>query len=85
MDKCKEIATLMGALNYLNKDEFGKLIEITKYRGMIRSLLYLIAIRLDFMFGVCLCARYQSCPKESHLIVVKRIIKYLKGTTNVGL
>ncbi|GKB89387.1 retrovirus-related pol polyprotein from transposon TNT 1-94, partial [Tanacetum coccineum] len=27
----------------------------------------------------------QSCPKESHLIVVKRIFKYLKGTLSVGL
>ena len=37
------------------------------------------------MLSVCLCARYQANPKESHLIVVKRIIKYLKVTTNVCL
>ncbi|RZB42673.1 hypothetical protein D0Y65_053311 [Glycine soja] len=30
-------------------------------------------------------ARYQAIPKESHLTASKRIIKYLKGTTNVGL
>jgi len=32
-----------------------------------------------------LCARFQSYPKESHLTVVKRILRYLKGTTNLGL
>jgi len=37
------------------------------------------------MLRVFLCARYQANPEESHLTVVKRIIKYLKGTTNVGL
>ncbi|XP_058784419.1 secreted RxLR effector protein 161-like [Vicia villosa] len=37
------------------------------------------------MFSVCLCARYQANPRESHLAAVKRIIKYQKGTTNVGL
>jgi len=37
------------------------------------------------MFAVCLCARYQANPKESHFKVAKRILKYLKGTTNVGL
>ena len=37
------------------------------------------------MFSVCLCARFQSCPKESHLIAVKRIIRYLKGTIEMGL
>ena len=37
------------------------------------------------MFVVCLCARYQANPKESHLKDAKKILKYLKGTTNVGL
>ena len=46
---------------------------------MIGSLLYLTASKLDIMFNVCLCARFQSYPKESHLIAVKRIIRYLKG------
>ncbi|XP_077237360.1 secreted RxLR effector protein 161-like [Tasmannia lanceolata] len=32
------------------------------------------------MFSVCICARFQSGPKESHLSAVKRIFKYLKGT-----
>ncbi|XP_050891644.1 secreted RxLR effector protein 161-like [Lathyrus oleraceus] len=29
--------------------------------------------------------KYRANPKESHLTAVKRIMKYLKGTTNVGL
>ena len=37
------------------------------------------------MLSVCLCAIYQVNPKECHFTVVKRIIKYCKGTTNVGL
>ena len=52
---------------------------------MIGSLLYLMAIRPDIMFSVCLCARFQSCPKESHLIAVKRVIRYFKGTIRMGL
>ena len=55
------------------------------YRGMIGSLLYLTASRLDIMFCVCLCARFQACPKESHLIALKRIFKYLFSTQNLGL
>jgi len=34
---------------------------------------------------VCVCARFQANPKKSHLITVKRILKYLKGTTSFGL
>jgi len=52
---------------------------------MIGSLLYLTASRPDILFSVCLFARFQSDPKESHLIVVKRIFRYLKGTTNLRL
>ena len=37
------------------------------------------------MYSVCLCARFQACPKESHLNAVKRIFRYLKGTIDIGL
>ena len=47
--------------------------------------LYLTASRPDIMFSVCLCARFQSDPRESHLIAAKRILRYLSGTVNVGL
>ena len=52
---------------------------------MIGSLLYLTASRPDIMFSTCLCARFQANPKESHLIAVKRIFRYLKGTPNLGI
>ena len=52
---------------------------------MIGSLLYLTASRLDIMFSIYLYARFQSCPKKSHVIMVKRIIRYLKGTIGMGL
>jgi len=69
----------------MDADLAGKVVDQTKFRGLIGSLLYLIAIRLDIIFLVCLCARFQLNPKESHFKADKRILKYLKGTTNVGL
>ena len=77
--------TPMATTTKLDKDEQGKSVDIKLYRSMIGSLLYLTASRPDIMFSVCLCARFQSCPKESHIIVVKRIIRYLKGTIEMGL
>ena len=52
---------------------------------MVGSLLYLTASRPDIMFSTCLCARFQSDPKESHLIAIKRIFRYLRGTPNLGI
>ncbi|KAI3685467.1 hypothetical protein L6452_34711 [Arctium lappa] len=69
----------------LHADPDGVSVDITSYRGMIGSLLYLTASRPDIMFATCLCARYQVNPKESHLAAVKRIFRYLKGTMNLGL
>ncbi|XP_060190910.1 secreted RxLR effector protein 161-like [Lycium barbarum] len=69
----------------LDKDETGKPVDETNYRGMIGSLLYLNASRPDIMFSICRCARFQAAPKESHLTALKRIIRYLHGTTNYGL
>jgi len=37
------------------------------------------------MYATCLCARFQADPREPHLIAVKRIFRYLKGTTSLGL
>nr|GEV67165.1 copia protein [Tanacetum cinerariifolium] len=39
----------------------------------------------DIMFSVCLCTRFQEDPKTSHLEAVKRIFRYIKGTTHLGL
>ncbi|KAH9792992.1 Integrase catalytic domain-containing protein [Citrus sinensis] len=78
-------STPMSTTIKLDKDEKGKEVDIKIYRGMIESLLYLTASRPDIMFSVCLCARFQSCPKESHILAVKRIFRYLIGTINLGL
>ena len=60
-------------------------VDISNYRGMVGSLLYLTASRPDIMFSTCLCARFQVDPRESHLIAIKRIFRYLKGTPNLGI
>ena len=85
MESCKEANTPMPSSCYMDADAAEKGVDQTKYRSLIGSLLYLTASRSDIMFFVCLCARYQANPKESHFKAAKRIIKYLKGTTNVGL
>ncbi|GJY36036.1 hypothetical protein Tco_0421414 [Tanacetum coccineum] len=53
--------------------------------NVIGSLLYLTASRPDIMFSVCLCVRFQEDPKTFHLEAVKRIFRYIKGTTHLGL
>ncbi|GJT44292.1 hypothetical protein Tco_0953007 [Tanacetum coccineum] len=74
----------MSTNTKLTKDEERESVDSTKYRGMIGSLLYLMASRPDIMFSVCLCARFQEAPKTSRFEVVKCILRYIKGTTHLG-
>nr|GEZ27742.1 uncharacterized mitochondrial protein AtMg00810-like [Tanacetum cinerariifolium] len=52
---------------------------------MIVSLMYVTSSRPDIMFSMCMCARYQANPNEHHVLAIKRIFHYLKGTINLGL
>jgi len=85
MDSCKEASTPIPTSCYLDADEDGTAVDQTKFRGLIGSLLYLTASRPDITFVVCMYARFQANPKESHFNAAKRILKYFKGTTTVGL
>ena len=82
---CKPAKTPMVYPLNLHPDPSGADTNSTEYRGMIGSLLYLTASRPDIMFATSMCARFQANPKESHLIAVKRIFRYLKHTPNLGL
>jgi len=85
MNNCKEAATPILTTCYLNDDEKGAVVDQTKFRGLIGSLLYLMTNRPDIMFNVCMYAKFQANPKESHYNATKRILKSLKGTVNVGV
>ena len=75
----------MNTTTKIDKDEKGKCVDIKTYQGMIGSLLYLTTSRPDIIFSICLCARFQFCPKESHLHDVKRILRCFLGTIDVAL
>nr|GEX27502.1 hypothetical protein [Tanacetum cinerariifolium] len=81
----KSASTPIDIEKPLLKDPDGKDVDVHTYRSMIGSLMYLTSSRPDIMFAACLCARFQVTPKASHLHVVKRIVRYLKGKPHLGL
>ncbi|CAM8981963.1 unnamed protein product [Rhodiola kirilowii] len=76
MESAKACATPMSPNDTLTKDESSPRVDPTLYRGMIGSLLYLTASRPDILFSICLCARFQADPRETHVKAVKRILRY---------
>ncbi|GKA26483.1 putative ribonuclease H-like domain-containing protein, partial [Tanacetum coccineum] len=81
----KTASTPMEPNKALVKDEEADSVDVHLYISMIGSLMYLTASRPDITFVVCACARFQVTPKTSHLHVVKRIFRYLKGQPKLSL
>nr|GEZ65418.1 ribonuclease H-like domain-containing protein [Tanacetum cinerariifolium] len=84
MTSCDSVGTPM-ATKHLDADLSGTPVDQTKYRSMVRALMYLTPSRPDIVHTTCYCARYQAKLTEKHLTVVKRIFWYLKDAINMGL
>ncbi|GKE44233.1 retrovirus-related pol polyprotein from transposon TNT 1-94, partial [Tanacetum coccineum] len=84
-NSCDPVDTPMVEKSKLDEDKEGKVVDLLHYRGMIDTLLYLIASGPDLQFAICMCARYQARPTEKLLHTVKRIFRYLRRTVNRGL
>ena len=66
-----------------NPDEEG--VDPVVYRSIVGSLRYLWNTRPDLSFNVGVVSRYMQDPKVSHLLAVKRIMRYLHGTEHFGV
>jgi hypothetical protein len=80
MEDSSPVSTPMVVGCKLSKDDISTDVDQRSYRSMIGSLLYITTSRPDIMQVVGMVGHYQSAPKQSHLVAVKRILKYLKGT-----
>ncbi|GJS21072.1 retrovirus-related pol polyprotein from transposon TNT 1-94 [Tanacetum coccineum] len=56
------------------------------YANTVQSLMYLmVCTRPDIAYAVSVVSKYLANPGKNHWEAVKWILKYLRGTTNVGL
>ena len=85
LESTNSVRTPMSPNVKLIIDLLGKCVDSSLYRSMISSLLYLTANSPDISYTMGVCARYQANPKESHMIALKKIIKYVKSTTNFSV
>ena len=84
LESASHVRTLMSPNVKLIVDLLGKSVDSSLYRSMIDSLIYLTANRPDISYSVGVCAKYQANPKESHMIALKGIVKYVKTTIDFG-
>ncbi|GJS03769.1 retrovirus-related pol polyprotein from transposon TNT 1-94 [Tanacetum coccineum] len=85
LDQCDAIDIPLVGQSKLDEDPNMTPVDPTHYRGIVGSLMFLIASRPDLVFAVCMYARYQEKPTETYLTTVKQVFRYLTGTINIGV
>jgi len=85
MENCKPVITPMQTSCKLSKDDDSKSTDQRQYMSMIGILLYVTTCKPDVMQAIGQVAQFQAAPKESHVLPVKRIFRYLKGIEDFGL
>ena len=85
MEDSKPVGTPMCARLKLTKYDDSKEVDQTLYRSMIGKLQYVVHTRLDIALAVGIVARFLAKSKENHMMAIKRILRYLKGTKDYGL
>jgi hypothetical protein len=86
MAECKPVSTPMetGA-SYVKRVETEEKADGEVYRSIVGGLQYLCNTRPDIQYAVGVVSRCVSDPSVTHWRAVKRILRYIKGTTHFGL
>ena len=79
LEDSKPVSTPMVIVLKLSKNDDSTEVDQTLYRSMIGKLQYVVHSRPDIALVMGIVARFFANPRENHLMVVKRIIRYLKG------
>jgi histone deacetylase 1/2 len=87
MDNCKPVDTPMSSVEKLSIHTGEKLgpVDATRYRSIVGALQYLTLTRPDISFSVNKVCQFLHAPTTSHWSAVKRIMRYIQGTINLGL
>jgi len=75
--------TIMGL--ELRKENCSSNVNLTLYKSMIDSLMYLTATRPNIMYAVSLVSIFMETPKETHWQITKRILRHVNGTKQYGI
>ena len=88
MENSKPVSTPLDPGTKLAKLDSCLKEELEEYpfRELIGSLMYLaVGTRPDIAFAVNSLSQYNTCYKKEHWVAAKRVLRYLKGTTNHGI
>ena len=85
MTDCKPCSTPVDTQAKLSTDLGDPVADPTTYRSLAGALQYLTFIRPDLTYAVQQVYLHMHDPRESHLAALKRLLRYVRGTVDLGL
>jgi hypothetical protein len=78
--ECKLTSTPMDSKCKLNIKDGKPLEDINQFQRLVGKLIYLIMTRPDIAYFISQISKFMHSPRTSHLDVIDRVLRYLKGT-----
>ena len=85
MTGCKPISIPLEQNVKLNAEEAELPEDVTVYRHIVGSLIYMTIARPDLSYVVGLVSQFMQVPRKPHLDATRCILRYVKSTLQYGL
>jgi hypothetical protein len=85
MAECHPTSTPVDTRAKLSTTDGTPVADATEYRSLAGALQYLTLTRPDLAYAVQQVCLFMHDPREPHLALLKRILRYVKGTLSTGL
>lgn len=85
LEECKEVSTPMNQKEKLCEEDGADKVDEGYFRSLIGCLMYLTATCPDILNVVSILSRFMHCASELHLKAAKRVIRYVKSTSDFGV
>jgi hypothetical protein len=85
MTGCKPISIPLEQNVKLSADKGNLVEDITMYRRIVGSFVYMTIARPDLSYAVGVVSQFMQTPQKPHLDAVRRILKYIKHILQCGI
>jgi hypothetical protein len=85
MLQCNPIATPIDTRSKISAHDGSRVGDPTLYRSLAGALQYLTLTRPEISYAVQQVCLFMHDPRDSHMQLIKRILRYIKGTSHFGL
>ena len=85
MTDCKPCSTPVDTQAKLSADLGDPVADPTAYQSLAGALQYITFTRPDLTYAVQQVCLHMHDPRESHLAALKRLLRYVRGTVDLGL